>query len=74
MSKFDSEMNQLQYEVFEIINDLRTFPSSFVKELEEMLKHFNGKTYKNPKTKKETITSEGSEVVQEAIDFLKVNI
>jgi inorganic pyrophosphatase len=74
MSKFELEMNQLQYQVFDVINDVRTFPASLVKELEEMLKHYSGKTYINPKTKKETITSEGIEAVKEAIEFLKVNI
>lgn len=61
----------VSYEVMMLINKLRKDPTYFVKDLEEMAKHFKGTDYKPPGAKFILETQEGAEAVLEAAAFLR---
>ena len=66
--KFDSE--QLSTELFNLHNELRSNPLSFVSKLKESLKYFRDKIYHKP-GEDPIQTYEGPSAIEEAIDFLK---
>ena len=70
----DCNIKEVELDLLDMINEFRTFPSQFVKDLENMLSNFSGKTYKDLKNKTNEITYEGKIAVEEAIGFLKVDI
>lgn len=62
---------EISYEVMMMINKLRKDPPYFVKDLEEMAKHFKGTDYKPPGAKFILETQEGASACIEAASFLR---
>jgi len=65
--------NKLIKEVFELHNNIRTNPKSFISYLESQLKNYDGEIYRrmDPDEMIEIETSEGKTAVLEAIEYLK---
>jgi len=61
----------MENDLFKFHNEMRTNPTSFVVDLEEMLPRFNGKIYTRPNDPVLLSTNEGAGAIQELIDFLK---
>ena len=66
--KFDSD--ELTKEIFNLHNELRSNPTSFISKLRESLKYFLDKIYHKP-GEDPIQTYEGSSAIEEAIEFLK---
>ena len=63
-------VSDLDWQVFEETNRLRTDPQSFIPYLEERLQYFDGNGLYLPGSNMGLITNEGPAAVQEAIEFL----
>ena len=64
------DYDELATEIYNLHNELRTNPLSFVSKLKESLKHFREKIYHKP-GEDPIQTYEGPSAIEEAIDFLK---
>ena len=62
---------QLEKEIFQIHNQIRKNPQSFIPKLKESLNHFREKIYHKP-GEDPMQTYEGPEAIEEAINFLKI--
>ena len=63
--------NQRNQELYYELNKIRSDPKSYIPYLLEMTKNFNGRLYKDPKTKINLRTKEGIGAITEAINYLK---
>ena len=68
MYQFDYE--EIEKEIFKCHNDIRTNPPSYISKLKGLLPYFTDKVYHHPLEDAIT-TYEGSEVIEEAIQYLK---
>ena len=68
MYQFDYE--EIEKEIFKCHNDIRTNPFSYISKLKDLLPYFTDKLYHHPLEDAIT-TYEGSEVIEEAIQYLK---
>ena len=65
-----SGVSDLDWDVFEVTNQLRTDPQSFIPYLEERLMYFNGDILYLHGSNMGLMTNEGPAAVHEAIEFL----
>jgi uncharacterized protein YkwD len=68
--KPSAEVNEIDRQIFDLVNKLRTDPKSFVPHLQEMAKRFDGFLMKQP-GKTTLRTKEGQAAVQEAIQHIQ---
>ena len=69
---FEQLCKRLDAEIIVEHNKFRADPQSFIPDLEEMVKYFDGKLYKTPiPNMPKVMTQEGDVPVKEAIEFLK---
>jgi len=65
------DYQQIERDVFEMMNKVRAQPRILIEDLRTMLQFFQGNTYKDPVSRINIITNEGPLAVQEAIAFLQ---
>lgn len=65
------DYTKLEHEVITMMQNVRQNPKILVEDLQKMLQHFQGNTYKDPVSRVNIITNEGPGAVHEAISFLK---
>ena len=66
----DASVPQLDRDVFNAHNEVRTNPKSLIPDLEAQLPKFEGNLLKNEETNVHLRTNEGAAAVQECIEFL----
>lgn len=67
-------VSSIDKQIFELHNELRKNPKSFIPDLEDMLEKFTGETgndYRRGGGRSTLRTKEGGQAVLEAIDYLK---
>ena len=69
MSK-NIDFEELEKQIYQILNQIRKNPQSFIPKLEESLNHFREKIYHKP-GEDPIQTYEGPEAIEDAINFLK---
>ena len=67
----DESVPQLDREVFQAHNDVRTNPKSMIPDLKSQLEKFDGNLLKNEETNVHLRTNEGAKAVEECIAFLE---
>lgn len=70
MSENEVNYEEIESELFQLINELRTKPQNFLPKLRNLLTNFKGKIFVIP-GEEPIQTFEGISAVEEAIDFLK---
>jgi predicted HAD superfamily phosphohydrolase len=64
--------HDIEMKTFNLINQTRMNPQTFVKELSHLATTFKGNTYQLPGTNINIVTQEGRAAVDDAVKFLKV--
>ena len=70
MSGKEINYEEIESELFQLHNELRTKPQNFLPKLRDLLPHFKDKVFTIP-GEEPIQTFEGITAVEEAIDFLK---
>ena len=68
MSEKEVNHEEIESELFQLINELRTIPQNFLPKLRNLLIYFKGKIFAIP-GEEPIQTFEGVSAVEEAIDF-----